>query len=63
MIKKVVLKYCEYCEKPFPVWVEGMDSSRNTVSYEPNPWEQEMNHDESNHWICVKCYNAFATEI
>lgn len=63
MIKKVDLKYCEYCKELFPVWVEGMDSSRNTVSYEPDPWEKEYNDDDSNHWLCVSCHNTFAMEI
>lgn len=60
MIEKQI---CEYCEKIFPVWTESMGSSKINVTYEPDPWEKEKNHDDSNHWLCTNCYNTLAMEI
>lgn len=44
-------KECEYC------------GSTVDVSFQENPYEYEINGDDSNHWICSYCYNQQRDEI
>ena len=42
---------CEYC---------GSDED---VTFEPDPYSEEINNDSTEHWICTECYRKSAWEI
>jgi hypothetical protein len=42
---------CEYC------------GSTKNVKYCENPFDQEINDDDTEHWICDSCYQEAADDI
>lgn len=44
-------KKCEYC------------GSTKNVSYDINPYDDDINGDDTKHWICDDCFKDMADDI
>lgn len=67
---------CEYCENVYPInfdypypskifsrRISRSGTGQNTVSYRPDPFDEEIRNDFTNHWLCDDCYYASRMEI
>ena len=57
---------CEYCENVYPIHPDGNVihySDQIMVSYRPDPFDEEIRGDFTNHWLCDDCYYDSAMEI
>jgi len=62
---------CEYCENVYPIAPNngsGIKRSyngtvQNTISYRPDPFNEEIRGDFTDHWLCDDCYYNSRMEI
>lgn len=61
---------CEYCGNVYPVRTDGMPYTRPyakdeiiTVTFEADPFESEIRHDDTPHWLCSRCSHDAYMEI
>ncbi len=49
MSKKEVIQVCEHCEEV-----------KDDLEFIPNPFAQEIYHDDTKQWLCEECINLLA---
>ena len=52
--KKTYRKTCQYCEKKF---------ERDEMRHGPDPYNSDIEGDDTEVWLCIECYNTRADEI